>query len=139
MSLGEEFRLLSEVPPLQGLDQRRLKLLSFVCQRLSFEPGQALCRQGDVADAVYVVVDGEVDVRLRSGGEERHLRRVGRHAIIGEVGTLAIGQRTASVIAHTPVVALKLEQAHFHRLLQDVPALKEAVERHIEKADYTYE
>ena len=139
MSLGQEYRLLSEVPPLRVLDQRQLKLLSFVCQRLTYAPGQTICRQGEVADAVYVVVDGEVDVTLEHDEGERHLRRMGRHAIIGEVGALANSRRTASVIAATQATALKLEQAQFQKLLQDVPELKAAVEQHIEKADYIYE
>lgn len=139
MSLGDEYRLLSEVPPLRILDQKRLKLLSFVCQRLNYNPGQALCRQGEIADAVFMLVDGEVEVTLSSHGEERSVRRMGRHAIIGEIGTLVLGKRTATVTALTPVTALKLEQAQFHKLLQDVPELKAALERHIEKADYVYE
>lgn len=139
MSLGDEYRLLSEVPPLRVLDARQLKLLSFVCQRLTYDPGQPLCQQGEVADAVFMLIDGEVEVTIASHGEERSVRRMGRHAIIGEIGTLALGERTATVSALTPVSALRLEQAQFHKLLQDVPNLRTAIQQHIENADYVYE
>lgn len=139
MSLGQEYRQLGAVPPFSVLDGSRLKLLSFICHRIHFEAGDWLCRQGEVADGIFVLVDGEVEVTLGGEGREHVIRRMKPFAFIGEIGALAQAERTATVTAITPVTALKLDQAQFYRLLQDHPELRQAVEDHIAAADYIYE
>ena len=47
MSLQEEVDLLRTIPLFSKIEPSRLKLLAFTAQRLTFAPGDLLCRQGD--------------------------------------------------------------------------------------------
>lgn len=80
-------------------EERRLQLVaSGAPARL--EPGQALFRTGDQADAVYVVLSGEVDVAAPGpDGREVWLAKLGAGSLVGEMGVLDGGPRSADVCA----------------------------------------
>ncbi|HEY5412218.1 MAG TPA: Crp/Fnr family transcriptional regulator [Caulobacteraceae bacterium] len=67
---------------------------------IRLEPGQALFRTGDEADAVYVVLTGELDVAVPGpDGREVWLAKLGVGALVGEMGVLDGGPRSADVCA----------------------------------------
>ena len=68
---------------------------------MSFTPGVAIVREGDPADALYVLTDGEVEVTARgeAGGPEHRLRTLTAPAYFGEIGVLERIPRTATVTA----------------------------------------
>ena len=139
MSPHDEASLLSGVPPFKTLDTARLKLLAFASDRLSYEIGRDLVTQGDAGDAVFVVLEGEIEVSIASKDGPRVLRRMGRHAFIGEIAVMKEVSRTATVRAVTPVVALRIERDTLLRVIQDVPALGEAIREHMAKSDYVFD
>ena len=51
MSLKEETDALKRIPLFANLDPAKLKLLAFMSQRLTYEPGHAVFSQGDDGDA----------------------------------------------------------------------------------------
>ena len=55
--------------------------------------GDVLVRQGDEADALYVVISGRFDVR--GEGRSQPVAEIGPGSPIGEIAFLAGGQRTA--------------------------------------------
>ena len=65
-------------------------------RRLS--PGEALVRQGDVGDDVFLLFDGVLRVE-RDGAP---VAEVGPGAVLGERAALEAGKRTASLVAVTP-------------------------------------
>jgi CRP-like cAMP-binding protein len=66
------------------------------------EPGQFLCQAGDPGDAVYIVLDGEIEVLTRSeGGKPVRLFSHGVGALIGEMAALDGGPRSADMTAST--------------------------------------
>jgi MFS family permease len=66
-----------------------------------FMPGTVIVREGEPADALYVLLDGEVEVTARgeSGGPEHRLRTLSAPAYFGEIGVLERIPRTATVTA----------------------------------------
>jgi CRP/FNR family cyclic AMP-dependent transcriptional regulator len=67
---------------------------------LALETGQFLCQAGDPGDAVYVVVEGEVEVLTRTeGGKPVRLSAHGGGALIGEMAALDGGPRSADMVA----------------------------------------
>src|SRR5258707_2438719 len=62
VSLKEEVNLLQRIPLFANLEASKLKLLAFTSERIAFEAGQVLFRQGDVGDAAYIVIEGEAEV-----------------------------------------------------------------------------
>jgi len=77
---------------------------------VTFEPGEALIREGDPGDRYFVLASGS----LRVTAGTRHLRdaaTVGEG--LGEIALLRDVPRTATVTAMTPVVTLALERGDF--------------------------
>ena len=66
MSLKQEFELLRRVPFFAEIEPSKLKLLAFMSERVGFDPGKNLMRQGDQADAAYLIIDGRAEVILET-------------------------------------------------------------------------
>ena len=67
-----------------------------------YDPGEVVIREGDLGDACYIVVRGEVIVRKRGlDGVDLELARLGEGALFGEFALLADRRRHATVVAAT--------------------------------------
>jgi hypothetical protein len=64
-----------------------------------FEPGRPIIVKGEAADALFVLVDGEVDVWADAEGRQEHLRRMTAPSYFGEIGLVQGVPRTATVTA----------------------------------------
>jgi CRP/FNR family transcriptional regulator, cyclic AMP receptor protein len=58
MSLKEEYEVLRRVPFFAEIEPSKLKLLAFMSERVGFDPGMRLFRQGDPGDAAYLIIAG---------------------------------------------------------------------------------
>ena len=84
--------------PLDDLDQQQVRALVAQVQRRRYAPGATILRQGDPADAFYILAAGRVEVlREVPGREPQVVDRLARGAYFGEVGLLHGGTRTATV------------------------------------------
>lgn len=81
--------------------------------RVVVSAGTVVVREGDAADAFYVIVDGEAAARAAGRG----LRRLGPGDHFGEVALLAGSVRTADVVAETDLTLLRLDGAGFDAFL----------------------
>ncbi|HEX5264522.1 MAG TPA: Crp/Fnr family transcriptional regulator [Phenylobacterium sp.] len=62
--------------------------------------GALLCQEGDPGDAIFIVLEGEIEVRRSSpGGRELRLAALGRGAVAGEFAALDGGARSADMAA----------------------------------------
>jgi CRP-like cAMP-binding protein len=61
--------------------------------------GTPIVREGDAADALYVLVSGRVEVTTRSNGSDQAIRRLAAPDYFGEIGLLRGVPRTATVTA----------------------------------------
>lgn len=94
-------------------------------QPVTVPRGRMLVRQGEEADALYVVVTGRFEV-LRAGRAEP-VAEIGPGSPIGEIAFFAGGQRTASVRAERDGVVLKLTRDQFDALARRSPGLWSAI------------
>lgn len=84
--------------------------------------GDIVFAQGDAPDGVYLICDGEVEIRqVDPSGTDHHLRNMGTGEYFGEIGVLQQHARTSSVIANTDVVLLVLTRENFVDLLGESP------------------
>lgn len=81
--------------------------------------GTMLFRQGDPADAMYVVAAGRVRLTLGSGAEVQEIGVVGPGAFFGEISLITGGERTASAEVIEDSRLLVIDRDAFHMLLQD--------------------
>ena len=121
----EELALLEFVPP----DVRTLVAASFEPQTYGF--GDVIVREGDEADAFYVLTAGRARVvKQGADGQEVTLAMLGPGDTFGESGLLERSTRMATVRASGDVEVLRLDRTLFEGLLATAPQLREAVELH---------
>lgn len=119
VGLNEIVRMLMDIPLFAAIDRSKLKLLAFTSERVQFDAGQIVFRQGDTGDHAYVVVDGEADVVLESPGGSSTVATLGRNEIFGEMALLAKMPRTTTIRARTPLTLLSLGQDVFLPLVEE--------------------
>jgi len=67
---------------------------------VALEPGALLCQQGDPGDAIYVVLEGEIEIRTSTaGGREVRFASFGPGAVVGEMAALDGGSRSTDMAA----------------------------------------
>ena len=99
---------LRATPLFADLPAEHLERLAAGATPLKLHAGEPLITEGDLADDIFVVVSGELEVTKRSGTSEIPLARVGPGAIQGELAALERGRRTASVRAITDAEVLRI-------------------------------
>jgi len=70
--------------------------------------------EGDVGDAVYIIVDGEVDVLTRKDGADKVLATLAAGAFFGEMSLIDKEYRAATVRARTECAILQLSNENLH-------------------------
>jgi serine/threonine-protein kinase len=105
-----------------GVDEFRADLEAFLLgggwfATRSYAPGEDIVREGDVADAAYVIVQGRCEVTREVDGERRSLRTLGVGDVFGEMALLAESRRTASVSAVDEVTVKLITADAFEREL----------------------
>jgi CRP-like cAMP-binding protein len=103
------------------MEPAKLKLLAFSSDRVSYDTGEILFRQGDVGDAAYVVLEGMADILVDSAQGPIKVAELGENSIIGEIAILCDATRTATVRAAVPIEALRIRKEQFIKLLTDFP------------------
>src|ERR1043166_9402838 len=121
----------------KGLDPRALRRLKVLAgmtdeQLIRFTEFEEVMRvphcativkQGDQGDAMYLVVEGELSVRLKVGGAQKVLAKLGMGDFFGDISLFDHGPRSADVIADGSSVLLNISSAAFADLAQEAPDL----------------
>ena len=81
-----------------------------------------LIREGDQADALWVLVSGSLGVRAHSGSMDVELPTVHAPAYVGELGLLHNAPRSATVTALGDAVVWRIEGTEFLDALEAAPA-----------------
>lgn len=71
---------------------------------LAFQPGAVLIQEGDIDNSFYIIVRGDVEVRKT----DRLIVTLHEGDCFGEIGFLMSSKRTASIIATSEVLVLKV-------------------------------
>lgn len=96
-----------------------LEALARACEPVDVAAGAYVVREGEPADAFYVLVDGEVDVTARGEAKrEQHLRTMGPRSYFGEIGLLRGVPRTATVRATEPTTLWRISGDDFRAALE---------------------
>jgi CRP-like cAMP-binding protein len=95
---------------------------------LRFAPGQVICRQGDLADAFYLVRVGFVKVSQAHPGGEMVLAYLSRGDYFGETGLLRGDVRTASCTAIDHVEVVRISAQDFNTMTKLFPDVRKKFE-----------
>ena len=113
-------------PVLADLPEAELEELATAMSEAEVEPGANVITVDDYGTAVYFIEQGEADV-LPDGDEATDT--LGPGDTFGEIALLLTGERSATVVARTPMQLLSLSGQDFQRIRAGVPELENSLRR----------
>jgi CRP/FNR family transcriptional regulator, cyclic AMP receptor protein len=117
---------IAEFPALADLPATELSELAAAMREVEVETGAKVTTLDDYGTAIYFIEEGEADV-LTDGSEAT--QTLGPGDMFGEIALLLTGQRTATVVARTPMRLLSLSGQDFQRIQGRVPELEGSLRR----------
>jgi CRP-like cAMP-binding protein len=113
-------------PDFADLPEDELDVLAASMTEIEVDAGANVITLDDYGTALYFVEQGDADV-LKEGGDAN--QGVGPGDVFGEIGLLLTGQRTATVVALTPMRLLSLSGQDFDRIRAGVPEVERTLRR----------
>jgi len=92
-----------------------------------FDRGEAMTREGERDDGLYMIVAGDAAVKIGVGDAAREVARLGPGQFFGEMSLITGEPRSASVVALTHVDTYRLDKASFEELVRMRPEITDAV------------
>ena len=83
----------------------------------NLSPGEAVFRQGEKGEELFVLLEGDVDVVVG----DRVVEAAGRGAILGEMALIDNSPRSASAIARTACRLVAINRKRFIFMVQQTP------------------
>jgi hypothetical protein len=112
---------LRRVRILAGLTDAQLERFARFTELHQVPQWTEIVKQGSPGDAMYLVLEGEVRVRLMIAGKESVLATLAVGEFFGEVALFDHGPRSADVVANQDTLLLKIPAGAFQRFLGEVP------------------
>jgi CRP-like cAMP-binding protein len=84
---------------------------------VSYEPGQVIFNEGDAGDSMYVVLDGEVEIRVH----DKAIDTTGPGGIVGEMALIDNSPRSATCVAKTACRIVPVNEKQFNFMVQQTP------------------
>jgi voltage-gated potassium channel len=116
--------LVARIPLFHALTASEIADVMTMLRAQKVDSGTVIARRGEPAHAMYLIADGEVEVKLRY----KHLR-LGTGQFFGEIAALRRTRRSATVTAVTPTRLLVLDALDLHALMDRQPALAARIEQ----------
>jgi CRP-like cAMP-binding protein len=119
VELLEEVEALKRVALFSKLEPSKLKLLAFTSESQAFDDGEILFHVGEPADAAYVIMEGGVDIMAETDRGEVVAGTLGVGELVGEMGVLTNAARSATIRARDGLVAMRISDEMFLKLLAE--------------------
>ena len=113
-------------PVFADLPAAELDELAAAMSEVEIESGAKVITVDDYGTAIYFIEEGKADA-LADGGETT--QALGPGDAFGEIALVLTGQRTATVVARTPMRLLSLSGQDFERIRARVPELERSLRR----------
>jgi MFS family permease len=111
--------LLSELDLLTGADRSTLERLAAAAEEVTMPSGSVVIREGDEADALWILTHGALSVSVAGGGPQpRELAPVTAPGYVGELGLLHRIARTATVRTGQDSTLLRISGEDFLSALE---------------------
>ena len=94
-----------------------IEIFSHNTAKIKIQAGQALFREGDEGNQMYVLETGTAEVIVQN----RVVETLEHGSIVGEMGLVSPGPHSASVIAKTDCEFVVVDEKRFQFLVQQTP------------------
>lgn len=115
--------MLRRVKALADLSDEQLDRFVHFMEPQTVRQWAQIVKQGETDDGMYLVLEGELRVRLMIGGKETILATLGAGECFGEIALFDQGPRSADVVSNKDSVLLKITAEAFDRLRREAPEL----------------
>jgi voltage-gated potassium channel len=115
--------LVARIPLFSNLTATEIADVMSMLRAQKVDSGTVIARRGEPAHAMYLIADGEVEIKLR----HKHIR-LGTGQFFGEIAALRRARRSATVTAVIPTRLLVLDALDLHGLMDRQPELAARIE-----------
>jgi CRP-like cAMP-binding protein len=120
--------VLTQAEIFRAVPRPYLAALAGRCATRAFRSGSVLMREGEVSDAMYVIVSGRVRVERREPDGTTHvLAELVEGQAVGEMGVLDHEPRSATVTVVEDSVLVELTSQALARTLEEFPQARTSV------------
>src|ERR1700731_336098 len=111
----------------QSLTDEERQELAMQLVKAPFIKGEALTRQGAQAHWLYIMTEGEAEVRVAIDGSSQRVGTLHGGDYFGEMGLMTGEPRTGTVVATTDVKCYRLGREGFEGIVRRRPEIAEAI------------
>lgn len=114
---------LRRVKILAGMTDEQLERFAGFMEIERVPQWAVIVKQGDHGDSMYLILEGELRVRLMVSAKETILATLAIGEFFGDISIFDQGPRAADVVANSDATLLKISAAAFARLSKEAPEL----------------
>jgi Cyclic nucleotide-binding domain len=120
-------RILARNPVFALFDRNALLAIAGKCSFATFPAGAVIMRQGDPGSFAHLILRGEAGVFVEIPAGRIPMSTLGRENTIGELGAFTDMPRTATVVARSNLVLLRMDRENLMSLAADYPVIATAI------------
>ena len=126
--IDQRLRALKKVDLFSGLTAKLQRALADQLEFMPFAVGEAVTREGEKDDGLFMIVEGHALVRIGKDHETpKEVARLGPGQFFGEMSLMTGEARTASVIAATELLCYRMNKSAFQQILEETPMIADQV------------
>jgi Fe-S-cluster-containing hydrogenase component 2 len=119
---------LRSVPLFAAVGDEFISYLKEKVELVSYNQSQVICKEGEEADAFYLIRSGMVRISMAMPGGEMVRTYLSRGDVFGEVGLLRSIKRIATCTALDAVDVVKVPKSEFNLMLEKFPGVRALLE-----------
>ena len=100
------------------LELETIETIGRRCEIVRFNEGEIIFREGDLADFMYIIGEGEAGVYKLMGQTEHRLMGLGVGAHFGEMAMISSARRSATIKATSALLCARMDEAAFDALME---------------------
>ncbi len=113
---------LQRFPVFAQLDRTELKTLAMLADEMAVSQGESLFQEGDTATALYLILQGCIDIVFKMGQRDNHptsLETLGVGEMVGWSALVAPYVYTSSAVASTDARLLRVDSIRLRQLMEE--------------------
>ena len=123
ISTVEKVLFLKSVDLFSQIPGEDLAQIALITAEEGWDAGEEIIAEGEVGDALYIVLDGKVRVHRK----DKTIAELGERECFGEIAILDASPRSASVTALIDVALLKIAREDFQEIMADKHAIAQGI------------
>jgi hypothetical protein len=120
---GIDSRALRRVKILAGMSEEQLERFAGFMEVEKVPQWSVIVKQGDCGDAMYLILSGELRVRIYIGEKETILATLSIGDFFGDISLFDQGPRSADVVANVESTVLKISSSSINHLAKEAPEI----------------